>query len=418
MSLQRLFAVCVVLSCHFCFAPFSGFLAAGQGEAASQDSETEHVLEPDGIGELKNLADKLEKAMKQQEETMKRLKEAHVFIAHVQKFIEQTRNDAVQALRHSQASQSEQVENVKAPRTKAEEDYRTAKTRLEVAEIGLREQVVEEIGKFEQMLQDEEDFIRKRESVLQALRDTMEVLTFLDDEPAMKLPVPSENSGTETRKSETPASGSGSSLPKSEPSIDRQAQRAEFLRRQVDPFFLQPLVTPIPIPEDLGDFSRQAMGDSNDSGDFTGSDCVLDYRFDHPARFPLPAYGSNGEQLEKPGVLIYEGMRLAIRPDGRYQVRFTVGTPAMPVTLQLQYQLLDECTGQTYTLTLPSITLPTENRPTLSTVSQPPRAAFADFQTIHHEGYLPIFEDMLEFRNMAVIRRNGTARFGYGLRVP
>jgi hypothetical protein len=200
--------------------------------------------------------------------------------------------------------------------------------------------------------------------------------------------------------------------------VNRLAQRAEFLRRQVDPFFLQPLVTVIPEPEHLDDFAGQAMGDGNDSGDFNGSDCLLDYRFDHPARFPLPAYGLNGDHLEKPGMLIYEGMRLAIQPDGRYQVRFTAGTPPMPVVIQLQFQIVNQCTSQLYTLTLPPITLPAESKQSMSTVLHPPRSAFADLQTIHHEGYLPLFEDAIDFGNVVVIRRSGNARFGYGLRVP
>jgi len=192
----------------------------------------------------------------------------------------------------------------------------------------------------------------------------------------------------------------------------------QYLRRHVDPFFRQPLVSSIPSAERLGDSALQPRGASDDSNRFLDNGFVLDYRFDHPARFPLPSWGPYHEYLERPGVLIYEGMRLAIRPDGRYQVRFTIGTPAVPVTLQIQFELADHCTNQTYTLTLPPITIPSETKPRSTTAGQLPKAVFEDLQTIHHEGYLPIFDGYPASESVQVVRRTGTARFGYGVRVP
>lgn len=433
MSLQRPIALCVILSCLLCPEPFSRFLAADEAETAKTAPKPNDAPPPDRIEELKKVADELKDAIEQQEETIERLSEAHDFIANVRNEFESiqvarenadhTRDRAVQALRKSRASQTEDDEAFEALRTRTEEDYQKAKIRLELEEISLW-QHVEELRAHKKRLQDEEILIRERESVLQALKKTIHILKeFLGDEPERKLPCSKEKAKPEDKKDkepeqeETEQEDTSSSL-ESESFVNHLAQGAEFLRRQVDPFFLQPLVTVIPEAEHLGHFSRQAMGDGNDSGDFNGSECVLDYRFDHPARFPLPTYGFNGEHLERPGLLIYEGMRLAIRPDGRYQVRFTAGTPPMPVAFQLQFQLLDQCTGQPYTLTLPPITLPTESKHAISTVSHPPRAVFKDLQTIHHEGYLPILENMYDFANVAVIRRTGHARFGYGVRVP
>ena len=125
------------------------------------------------------------------------------------------------------------------------------------------------------------------------------------------------------------------------------SQGEQYLQRQVDPFFLLPLVSVIPPAEHFSDFAPtpQPSTASDASASRAVDECfLLDYRFVDAARFPLPISGFHGECLEDPGAVVYEGMRLAIRPDGRYQVRFTVGTPAMPVTMQLQFDCR-RCTG-------------------------------------------------------------------------
>jgi hypothetical protein len=143
---------------------------------------------------------------------------------------------------------------------------------------------------------------------------------------------------------------------------------------------------------------------------------VVDHRFDQPARFPIPAFGLAGESLEEPGVVIYEGMRLAIRPDGRYQVRFVAETPAMPVTMRLQFILADQWTGTTVPLTLPPITIPAEPSPKRSATQGTVRPVAARQQNIHHEGRLPILD--LSPEGLQVVSRSGVARIGYGLHVP
>lgn len=82
------------------------------------------------------------------------------------------------------------------------------------------------------------------------------------------------------------------------------SQGEQYLQRQVDPFFLQPLVSVIPTAEQLSDFATklQPPGESDDSTRKADDDCfVVDYRFVQPARFPLPVFGFNGECLEEPG---------------------------------------------------------------------------------------------------------------------
>lgn len=190
------------------------------------------------------------------------------------------------------------------------------------------------------------------------------------------------------------------------------------LQRHVDPFFRRPLVSSISAAERWDDFSWPPRGEGEGRPWSADDAFVVDYRFDHPARFPLPSWGACCEYGEQPGALIYEGMRLAIRPDGRYQVRFTIGTPAMPVTVQIQFELADPCTNQGYTLTLPPITIPSETKPRSATAGQLPKSVCEDLQTIHHEGYLPLFDGYHQAEPIQVVRRTGTARFGYGVRVP
>lgn len=207
--------------------------------------------------------------------------------------------------------------------------------------------------------------------------------------------------------------------PSPEPSVPTWGE--QYLQRQVDPFFLQPLVCPIPTAEHLSDFAAnpQPPRESDDSRRKADDDYfVIDHRFVQPARFPLPAFGFNGECVEEPGAIVYEGMRLAIRPDGRYQVRFTVGTPAMPVTMQLQFELVDECTGTPYTLTLPPIAIPPEAQPTTTTIGNPVQPVAANVQTIHHEGYFAALDTCFVSKHLQVMRRTGTARFGFGINVP
>ena len=119
------------------------------------------------------------------------------------------------------------------------------------------------------------------------------------------------------------------------------------------------------------------------------------YRFDQPARFPLPAFRYRGGHMEREAALIYEGMRFALLDDGRYQIRFVVGTPAMPVTLRMQLVLLDESTCQEHTLTLPPITIPAKDQPQQAPLDRPAAAVYANIQTVHHEGYLPILANPL-----------------------
>jgi len=145
---------------------------------------------------------------------------------------------------------------------------------------------------------------------------------------------------------------------------------------------------------------------------------VRDISISEPAHFPLPTFGSSGENLQNQGALIYEGMRFIVGTDGKYQVRFVVGTPAMPVTIRLQLVLLDEFSQQLSTLTLPPITIPRKERATTFTERRRAPTVNESGYLVHHEGHLPMASAAWDVSRVCTILRKGTARFGYGVDVP
>lgn len=127
--------------------------------------------------------------------------------------------------------------------------------------------------------------------------------------------------------------------------------------------------------------------------------------FHDPAHIAYPRFDIEGRPVPGDGLLIYEGMRLAVDPvTGKYDLTFTATVPAMPVTLRLQLVLVEnkltgaqdpvtkawikvpDPTARRYTLTLPPIRM------------QPPRDAVAGDPTpntfhIAHRGYSSLFLD-------------------------
>ena len=130
-----------------------------------------------------------------------------------------------------------------------------------------------------------------------------------------------------------------------------------------------------------------------------------DYRFFSTAHFPRRHFGSRGEVFDREGAMIYEGMQFSANCQGQYLVRFVVGTPATPVTMQLRFLLhVNDIDGycRWHTVTLPPIEIP------------PPQDSSGRYQPgswlIRHCGYSPALVG-----NMPVdIRREGSARFGFG----
>ena len=69
--------------------------------------------------------------------------------------------------------------------------------------------------------------------------------------------------------------------------------------------------------------------------------------FDLPAQIPVPEFGfprldngDSGMRIEREGAIIEEGMLIRAGRDGRYEIRFVVRTPQIPVAMRLQLTVL------------------------------------------------------------------------------
>jgi len=178
----------------------------------------------------------------------------------------------------------------------------------------------------------------------------------------------------------------------------------------IDPFVRLPMVTTIGVASDFDDFCPANVEHDDKNRCDCGRKFVRDFRFEAAAHFPLTAFGMRGESMEHEGAVIYEGMRFAMSDDGHYQVRFALGTPAMPVTLRLQLLLEDSATKNRYTLTLPPITIPEPNQPQHTTQRREVDPVYAKVQTVHHEGYSPTLVNRSPTINVV---RSGGAGVGF-----
>jgi hypothetical protein len=123
----------------------------------------------------------------------------------------------------------------------------------------------------------------------------------------------------------------------------------------------------------------------------------------------LPVYNQRGKDLGhgRRGALIYEGMRFSFQDDGRYEVSFVIDTPATPTVLDLQF--LIHLDGNWHTVTLPPIRIEPEKSPQGKYEGKTDR--------IDHCGYSAAIERLWPLLRDIVpeIRRQGTARFGFGV---
>lgn len=144
------------------------------------------------------------------------------------------------------------------------------------------------------------------------------------------------------------------------------------------------------------------------------SDAKVVKYFDQPAHFSLPSYGINGCQINSDGALIYEGMCLEVEEDGRYRMRCRVGTPAMPVTLRLQFKVADT-DNIVRSITLPPISIPERQQRRYTAEPIQTKPVHANVQEVSYKGRIPA---SLASRLDRVIERKGTCRFGFGVEVP
>jgi hypothetical protein len=148
--------------------------------------------------------------------------------------------------------------------------------------------------------------------------------------------------------------------------------------------------------------------------------------FTTPAHFPKWGFTQCGRQVPLRGLLIYEGMTVALGDHGEYEVRCTVEAPQTPVVVHLQLVVAKQVTeptldGNQYrqaelgTITLPPITLvPEENQ---NFIAHDSRDRHQPSRTYHirQRGYSHVLRALsreIEDRQNWTVTRKGTARFG------
>ncbi len=141
----------------------------------------------------------------------------------------------------------------------------------------------------------------------------------------------------------------------------------------------------------------------NEGGTGAGEKAAWVKEFHQAAHFPLPRFAGDGTPIVGDGLLIYEGMRLTVYPNGVYDLSFTATVPDMPVTVRLQ---LGFARGKgadiEHTLTLPPIRM--EPKAKNRTV---------DGNTFHitHRGQSTLLHTGA-LTAVWELRSSGTARFG------
>jgi hypothetical protein len=167
-------------------------------------------------------------------------------------------------------------------------------------------------------------------------------------------------------------------LPEAKPTAEELATKARLERLAAVAFEdLPTVVRLVPRASMRPDERDQVEGPRASFG--TNEDPARHFDFAAPAHFPLPQFNDcDAEGLDDEGVVIYEGMRLDVASDGRYEVRFIATTPAMPVTLRLQFRLR-QYDGSDRTVTIPPIEIP------------PHRNSRGEYESatwkIRHQGY-------------------------------
>lgn len=133
------------------------------------------------------------------------------------------------------------------------------------------------------------------------------------------------------------------------------------------------------------------------------------FYFASTAHFPMRKFGGQGETLERDGAVIYEDMKFSFDRDGNYNVRFTIGTPAVPTTIQLRFLVQAGQGAPWYTITLEPISFSPNKL-------ADGRYEAAVFRNHVVQGNSEILRRCYgEMGQDATIRREGTARFGFGL---
>lgn len=140
--------------------------------------------------------------------------------------------------------------------------------------------------------------------------------------------------------------------------------------------------------------------------------------FAAPAHFPIREFDINGRMYERKGATIYEDMTLTFDREGNYRVSFRIEIPPMRTVLRLQLLLQCHAGGPWHTITLNPIELEPKYEESDPTMDREERVLFTIYPIVR-EGHSEILQRYYgEFGAGGTIRRQGTARFGYGVKVP
>jgi hypothetical protein len=207
-------------------------------------------------------------------------------------------------------------------------------------------------------------------------------------------------------------------------------------REPRDPFSSQPRVTVVPVSSTESSDSYvdgespwsarskpelDRLFDSKNDRDATKHGRVWTYYFDHPARFPTIKFGSNQCAFEGEGAVIHEGMRLLARQDGKYELRFNMTAPSIPVSLRLQLvlYLAGSVPGQPIprTLTLPPIVLQRSGEKAFPNDLE--GGLHPTTYLVSVLGYSQVVKEAQSDKKspgyILLVKRNGTARMGSGV---
>ena len=130
--------------------------------------------------------------------------------------------------------------------------------------------------------------------------------------------------------------------------------------------------------------------------------------FEDPCHFDYTLFGRHSRHVRE-SLLVYEGMRIAVKTDGYYEVSFAAEVPRIPVVLRLWLEVSTTVDGQT--LRRGSISLPPvvfEPQTSLSR-HQPGRTVI-----VTRRGHSHLLRRIIQHESAEGISfaRNGRARFG------
>lgn len=148
--------------------------------------------------------------------------------------------------------------------------------------------------------------------------------------------------------------------------------------------------------------------------------------FASAAHFPIRDFGLKGQPIDRDGLIIYEDMEFRFDRHGNYEVHFRATTPDLPTTLRLQFQIQPHRSGPWYTVTLAPIDFKYPAKVAEKTCASgncdnanDSKPCCGKVRECICRGHSEILRRCYgEMGQDARIRREGTARFGFGVHVP